>query len=198
MMISCDTSATQLALKSYMPMGDGPGTAVEIGPCRMDRGTYYVGDLMHVLDTAAWDELMLLRNGTWGKFTLKNGRIVVIYNCPSNGYRRRMYDDLQGRVYELTSATFGCTLKQGLENEYSDKGLPVSMFKVGETWDTTLEQLAHSVHYKKKFDCFSIVETLVNGRVFGGDCEIAFIRMGCKIMLNTEEADLWSLDEDGW
>jgi len=151
---------------------------------------------MRILDTAAWDELALLRNGGWGKFTLKNGRIVVIYECPSNGFRRRTYDDLQGRVYELTSATFGCTLKKGLENEYSDKGLPCSMFKVGETWDTTLEELAHSVRYKEKFDCFSIVETLVDGRVMGGDCEIAFIRMGCKIMLNTNEADLGSSDED--
>ena len=72
-------------------MGNGPGTSVEIGRCRMNRGKYYVGDLMHVLDTAAWDELMLLREqtGGWGKFTLKNGRIVAIYKCPSNGYRRR-------------------------------------------------------------------------------------------------------------
>jgi len=178
-------------------MGGGPGTAVEIGPCRMDRGKYYVGDLMHVLDTAAWDELMLLRNGTWGKFTLKNGRIVVIYDCPSNGYRRVLYDDLQGRVYQLSSGTFGCTLEKGLESEYSDRGLSFSVFKLGASWDTTIQQVAHSVHYSQKFDCFSIVETLVNGRIMGGDCEIAFIRLGCKIMLNTEETMISLSDEDG-
>ncbi|KAJ1493173.1 hypothetical protein T484DRAFT_3638267, partial [Baffinella frigidus] len=39
-----------------------------------------------------------------GQFTLSNGRIVVIYDLPSNGLRRREYDDSTGRVYYNDSA----------------------------------------------------------------------------------------------
>ena len=91
-------------------------------------------------------------------------------------------------MYKMTSGLFGCTLAKGLENEYSDQGLPCSMFKVGENWEVTLATFAHSVSYTQKFDCFSIVETVVDGNVMGGDCEIASIQIGSKFSMNTDES----------
>jgi hypothetical protein len=175
---------------------------IEVGPIAMKAGEYYVGDLTHVLDTAAWGELHVLcdakesKYGKRGRFTLSNGRIVVIYDLPSNGYRRTLYDDLQGRVYEVSSGTIGLTLAKGLEEEYHDKGLKTSPELKGEDWGTTVARLAHIVNYKKNFHCMSMTDTLKNGRIFGGDCEVALIHFGYKVCINTDESHGDACDTD--
>ena len=65
---------------------------ITIGRFAMKSGKYYVGDLTYVLYTAAWTELHTQLNNSeqkygkcemgQGKFTLSNGRIVVIYDLP--------------------------------------------------------------------------------------------------------------------
>jgi hypothetical protein len=175
---------------------------IEVGPIVMKAGEYYVGDLTHVLDTAAWQELHVLcdteesKYGKYGRFTLSNGRIVVIYNLPSNGFRRTLYDDLQGRVYEVSSGTIGLTLAKGLEGVYGDNGLNTSPELEGEDWSTTIARLAHIVKYKKKFNCMSIIDILPNGRICGGDCEVAVIHFGYNVCINTDESQGDACDTD--
>jgi hypothetical protein len=122
----------------------------------------------------------------------------VIYDLPSNGYRRREYDDMTGRVYYNTSGTFGMTLAKGLEEEYHDKGLHTSPEQEGEDWGMTIARLAHIVTYTKKFNCTNIVSNLVDGRVMGGDGETSLIQLG-KVCINTDELEKYvfsSTDED--
>jgi hypothetical protein len=174
---------------------------ITIGPFAMKAGKYYVGDLTYVLDTAVWTELLLLIDNPehkygdstigQGQFTLSNGRIVVIYDLPSNGFRRREYEDMTGRVYYNDSGTFGMTLAKGLEEEYHDKGLSTSPEEEGEDWGMTIARLAHIVTYSKKFNCTNIVSNQVGGHIMGSDCEISLIQLG-KVCINTEE----SMDSD--
>jgi hypothetical protein len=176
---------------------------ITIGPFAMKAGKYYVGDLTYVLDTAVWTELLLLIDNPehkygdstigQGQFTLSNGRIVVIYDLPSNGFRRREYEDMTGRVYYNDSGTFGMTLAKGLEEEYHDKGLSTSPEEEGEDWGMTIARLAHIVTYSKKFNCTNIVSNQVGGHIMGSDCEISLIQLG-KVCINTEE----SMDSDDW
>ncbi|KAJ1486808.1 hypothetical protein T484DRAFT_2296051 [Baffinella frigidus] len=193
-------AAPKAPLGSPAP-GSGIAYPITIGPFAMKAGKYYVGDLTYVLDTAAWTELHILldnkehKYGTCemgqGRFTLSNGRIVVIYDLPCNGYRRREYEDMTGRVYYNTSGTFGMTLAKGLEEEYHDKGLNTSPEQEGEDWGMTIARLAHIVTYTKKFNCTNAVSNLVDGRIMGGDCEISWIQLG-KVCINTDESQ-----EDG-
>jgi hypothetical protein len=176
---------------------------ITIGPFAMKAGKYYVGDLTYVLDTAVWTELLLLIDNPehkygdstigQGQFTLSNGRVVVIYDLPCNGVRRREYNDMTGRVYYNDSGTFGMTLAKGLEEEYHDKGLSTSPEEEGEDWGMTIARLAHIVTYSKKFNCTNIVSNQVGGHIMGSDCEISLIQLG-KVCINTEE----SMDSDDW
>ena len=169
-------------------LGGGPNTVVTIGACEMPRGTYYVGDLTHVLDTETWEGLHRVRNDAWGKFVLDNGRIVVIYNLPSNGYRKRQYKDLEGRVYGVDSGTIGITLARGLESEYGDKGIHMSPELPGEDWHMTITRLANIVRYNDQFECDATIKTVVRGNIFGGDCEVALIRLGTEVCIDTDES----------
>jgi hypothetical protein len=163
----------------------------------MQAGEYYVGDLTYVLDTAVWTELHTLIDATeykygtctmgQGKFTLNSGRVVVIYNLPSNGFRRRDYDDLKGRWYYNSSGTFGLTLAEGLEEEYHDKGLKTSPEEEGEDWDATLARLAHIITYSNDFNCSNVVSNQIDGNLMGFDCEVAVIQFGGEVFVDTEE-----------
>ena len=179
-----------------MPLlGGGPNTVVTIGSCEMPPGIYYVGDLTHVLDTENCEALDRVRNGGCGKFSLDNGRVVVVYNLPSNGCRKRQYQDMQGRVYSVESGTIGLTLAKGLESEYSDRGLPTSPQLTGEDWYATITRLAHVMRYNDQFECDSVIKTLVGGNAFGCDCEVALVRMGTGVCIDTDESCYNDADE---
>ena len=176
-------------------MGGGPNTVVTIGPCEMPPGIYYVGDLTHVLDTKSWEELHRVRNGGWGKFSLDNGRVVVVYNLPSNGYSKCQYQDMQGHIYSVESGTIGLTLANGLETEYRDMGLPTSPKLAGEDWHATITRLSHVMRYNDPFKCDSVIKTLVGGNAFGCDCEVALVRMGTEVCIDTDESCYDDTDE---
>ena len=73
-------------------------------------------------------------------------------------------------------------------DELHDKGLKTSPELECEDWNTTVARLAHIVNFKKNVHCMSLIDTLKNGRIFGGDCEVALIHFGYKVCVNTDES----------
>jgi hypothetical protein len=166
----------------------------EIGPFNMDAGKYYVGDLQHVFDVATWQEVVRLfpeplqNNNMDGQFTLASGRKIVMFNLPGNGFRRRDYMDAQGRFYHMNSSLMGITLVENLETEYKDDNLSTCSREDGEDWSTMIARLSNVIHFKKSFACNSVVNILKNGHVFGRDCNIAMIRFGDLVCIDTDES----------
>jgi hypothetical protein len=162
-----------------------------VGPFTMDAGKYYVGDLQHVFDCATWGEVVgCFESGgdMQGKFTLPNGRVCVMFDLPSNGYRRRDYDDMQGLHYYMNSSLIGITLAEGLEAEYKDINLSTCSRQEGEDFDTMTARMGNIIKYNDPFNCNSTVTVLKDGSVFGGDCNVAVIDFGDKVCIDTDES----------
>lgn len=166
----------------------------EVGPFTMDAGDFYVGDLQHVVDVATWDEIVKLfptfNNGDMqGKFTLASGRVLCMFNLPSNGFRRRDYIDMQGRHYYMNSSLMGITLAAGLEAEYKDVNLSTCSRKKGEDFEDMMDRLGNIVTYKDPFECNSIITVIKDGSIMGGDSDVALISFGTNVVINTDESD---------
>jgi hypothetical protein len=152
-----------------------PGS-IEIGPLpMMVRGEYFVGDLCFVLSKNAWKELEVLSHakenkyGTEGKFTLSNGRVLVIFHLPHGD---GVYTDQKGRTYSVDSGTIGLTLTEGLEAEYGDNDKK-------EDWDSKLKRLGNIIDYTKEFACMS--STTVHPEVG----PVSFMAFGEKVLVNS-------------
>ena len=124
----------------------GGNTSIEAGV--MPLGKYYVGDLSYVLsDGGTWEEVNILRlkdrkrranfstagGGGQGKFTLSNGREIVIFDT---AYGDGVYDDYGGRRYAVDSGSIGLTLAEGLENT----------------------QHGNLIEYKEAFNCGALIQ----------------------------------------
>jgi hypothetical protein len=130
-----------------------PGV-VEIGPFCMHKGRYYVGDLCNVLTDNEREEL----SDTIGKFTLADGREVVIFKLP---YGDGIYPDFKGRNHLVDSGTIGLTLAVGLKETGTVSG--------------------HIVDYKDIFHCMSAnLDHPEKGMV-------AFILFGDEVDINTDD-----------
>ena len=165
----------------------------ELGPFTMDAGTYYVGDLQHVFDVATWDEVVGLSpvfqyDSMQGQVTMASGRKICMFILPSNGWRCRDYMDTQGRFYHQSSTLMGITLVKNLETEYKDDNLRTCSRKDGEDWSAMMARLGNVIHFKQNFACTSVVNILKDGNIMGGDCEIAMIRFGDKVCIDTDES----------
>jgi hypothetical protein len=176
----------------------------EVGPFPMDSGEYYVGDLQHVFDCATWNEVVTLfpdaSKDMQGKVTLASGRVICMFDLPSNGFRRRDYMDIQGRCYYMNSSLMGITLAHGLEAEYKDDNLRTCAREKGEDFQDMMARMGNVVQYKEKFECNSIVSVLKGGHIMGRDCDIAMIRFGDNVCIDTDESQDDSSDsgkEDG-
>jgi hypothetical protein len=174
-------------------MQHDPGGSEEIGPFTLNAGKYYVGDLQHVFDCSTWGDVVkcfpepLQNDNMSGKFTLPSGRVIVMFNLPSNGFRRRDYTDMHGRDYYMNSSLMGITLVENLESEYKDEKLKTCTREHGETWSHMMERVGNVVEYKDSFSCSSVVTVQKDGSIMGGDCKIAMIRLGGKVCIDTNE-----------
>lgn len=81
---------------------------MEIAPCVMPAGTYYVGDLCYVLGDR-WGEFCdLTINGMEcldGQFTMKDGTSFATYRT---AYGDGQYSDNLGNVYGVDAGLIGC------------------------------------------------------------------------------------------
>ncbi|KAJ1466000.1 hypothetical protein T484DRAFT_1862889 [Baffinella frigidus] len=185
-----------------------PSQAFQVGPYAMERGRYYVGDLQHIFDVTTWDEIIKhldggYEDGDWvgvqGKYTFPSGRVVVMFNLPSNGYRVRYYTDTAGRAYYVNCPSIGITLEEGLQSEYTEKPSEQSKSSIeyhnGEDWDGMVQRVAQVVEFEEDFTCTSVVDVLKDGRIFGGDCHVAVLSFGDKVSIDTNGENYSDSDE---
>jgi hypothetical protein len=165
--------------------------AIEMGPHMMKAGKYYVGDLMHVLNDKAWEELGETGKvqvqelaalgkieeseyGSEGKFTLRDGREVVVFHIPDgDGY----YTDSKDRKYGVDSGTIGMTLVEGLEEAFdTTDGNSANLVE-------RVKGLGHLIEFKNKFYC---------GCMNAPDAElgrVARIVLGDEVHIDTEDQE---------
>jgi hypothetical protein len=178
--------------------GQIPGMlgSAKLGPFGMQAGTHFVGDLCYVLNDHVWKELCAMMfaidkiNGTYGKFTLSNGREVVLFNMPmGDGF----YKDSADRTYCVDSGTIGITTNENLKEEY---GTQVCNGPVGEVWDSRLKRLGNIIQYDENFMCMT---GSIDGSIRKKAVDVMVLGDHVVIELSDEDEDLsdseW-FDED--
>jgi hypothetical protein len=199
----------------------------QVGPYAMESGRYYVGDLSHVFDVTTWDDIIkhltVFKDGQWagmqGKYTLPNGRVVVMFYLPDYrpegmrdlpGFRCRDYTDKEGRAYYVNTPSIGITLEEGLQSEYTEKPSEQSKSSIeyhnGEDWNGMVQRAAHVVEFEEDFTCTSLVDVLKDEdraaptfphlRKEGGTSDVAVISFGDKVSIDTEENEDHDSDSD--
>ena len=175
--------------------GQIPGMRVsaQLGPFGMQAGTHFVGDLCYVLNEDVWKELcamMFARDkttGTSGKFTLSNGREVVLFSTPMGD---GLYNDSADRMYCVDSGTIGITTTDGLKEEYGTQVWHGPY--VGELWDSMLKRLGNIIQYEENFVCMT---GSMDGSIRGKAVDVMVFGDHVVIELSDEDDDL---SDSGW